>query len=239
MLQRKIMAVEDKMLLIRNYDLWRNLSDEEYHALHVEDNFKEVAKDQYIYFEAYNHNKIYFAKQGYIKIGFIDDEGHEKVREIIQPGDFFGQFTLERDNLHGEFAKAYKNNISLCSFAVEDFEKLLQRRPDMALKYSKWVGFKLRKIQNRLSNLLNKDVKKRLESFLWQLVEQSSEKNREGKFCLPNYLTHEDIANLIGSSRQTVTTMLNELETENLLSYNRNQICFPDVKKLEKRGNVG
>jgi CRP/FNR family cyclic AMP-dependent transcriptional regulator len=233
------MAVEDKMLLIRNYDLWRNLSDEEYHALHVEDNFKEVAKDQYIYFEAYNHNKIYFAKQGYIKIGFIDDEGHEKVKEIIQPGDFFGQFTLERDNLHGEFAKAYKNNISLCSFAVEDFEKLLQRRPDMALKYSKWVGFKLRKIQNRLSNLLNKDVKKRLESFLWQLVEQSSGKNKEGKFCLPNYLTHEDIANLIGSSRQTVTTMLNELETENLLSYNRSQICFPDVKKLEKRGNVG
>jgi len=233
------MAVEDKMLLIRNYDLWRNLSDEEYHALHVEDNFKEVAKDQYIYFEAYNHNKIYFAKQGYIKIGFIDEEGNEKVKEIIQPGDFFGQFTLERDNLHGEFAKAYKNNISLCSFAVEDFEKLLQRRPDMALKYSKWVGFKLRKIQNRLSNLLNKDVKRRLESFLWQLVEQNPGKDKEGKFCLPNYLTHEDIANLIGSSRQTVTTMLNELETEKLLSYNRNQICFPDVKELQKRGNVG
>jgi len=233
------MAVEDKMLLIRNYDLWRNLSDEEYHALHVEDNFKEVAKDQYIYFEAYNHNKIYFAKQGYIKIGFIDEGGNEKVKEIIQPGDFFGQFTLERDNLHGEFAKAYKNNISLCSFAVEDFEKLLQRRPDMALKYSKWVGFKLRKIQNRLSNLLNKDVKRRLESFLWQLVEQNPGKDKEGKFCLPNYLTHEDIANLIGSSRQTVTTMLNELETEKLLSYNRNQICFPDVKELQKRGNVG
>jgi CRP/FNR family transcriptional regulator, cyclic AMP receptor protein len=232
------MPVEDKMLLIRNYDLWRNLSDEEYHTLKVEDNFKEVAKDQYIYFEAYNHNKIYFAKQGYIKIGYIDEAGNEKVKEIIEPGDFFGQFTLERDNLHGEFAKAYKNNISLCSFAVEDFEKLLTRRPDMALKYSKWVGFKLRKIQNRLVNLLNKDVKKRLENFLWQLVEQNSGKDKEGKFCLPNYLTHEDIASLIGSSRQTVTTMLNELETENLISYNRHQICFPDVKKLEKRGNV-
>jgi CRP/FNR family transcriptional regulator, cyclic AMP receptor protein len=232
------MPVEDKMLLIRNYDLWRNLSDEEYHALHVEDNFKEVPKDHYIYFEAYNHNKIYFAKQGYIKIGYIDEAGHEKVKEIIEPGDFFGQFTLERDNLHGEFAKAYKNNISLCSFAVEDFEKLLQRRPDMALKYSKWVGFKLRKIQNRIVNLLNKDVKKRLENFLWQIVEQNAGKDKEGKFCVPNYLTHEDIANLIGSSRQTVTTMLNELETENLLSYNRQQICFPDVKKLQKRGNV-
>ncbi|MBS1667029.1 MAG: Crp/Fnr family transcriptional regulator [Bacteroidetes bacterium] len=232
------MAVEDKMLLIRNYDLWCNLSDEEYHALRVEDGFKEVPKDGYVYFEAYNHNKIYFAKQGYIKIGFIDESGQEKVKEIIQPGDFFGQFTLEKDNLNGEFAKAYKNNISLCSFAVEDFEKLLQRRPDMALKYTKRVGFKLRKIQNRLSNLLNKDVKKRLEIFLWQMVEQSLATEKNGKCCLPNYLTHEDIASLIGSSRQTVTTMLNQLETENLLSYNRNQICFPDVKELQKRANV-
>ncbi|HLK27508.1 MAG TPA: Crp/Fnr family transcriptional regulator [Puia sp.] len=233
------MGIEEKMLLIRNYDLWRNLSDEEYHALKVEDNFKEVPKDQYIYFEAYNHNKIYFAKQGYIKIGFIDEEGHEKVKEIIQPGDFFGQFTLERDNLRGEFAKAYKNNISLCSFAVEDFERLLKHRPDMALKYSKRVGFKLRKIQNRLINLLNKDVKKRLENFLWQMVEQSVGIEKEGKFCVPNYLTHEDIANLIGSSRQTVTTMLNELESEKVLMYDRNQICFPDVKELQKRVNVG
>jgi len=232
------MAVEDKMLLIRNYDLWRNLSDEEYHDLRVEDNYKEVPKDAYVYFEAYNHNKIYFAKQGYIKIGFIDESGQEKVKEIIQPGDFFGQFTLEKDNLNGEFAKAYKNNISLCSFAVEDFEKLLQRRPDMALKYTKWVGFKLRKIQNRLSNLLNKDVRKRLEIFLWQMIEQSLATEKNGKCCLPNYLTHEDIASLIGSSRQTVTTMLNQLETENLLSYNRNQICFPDVKELQKRVNV-
>ncbi|MBS1947871.1 MAG: Crp/Fnr family transcriptional regulator [Bacteroidetes bacterium] len=232
------MGIEEKMILIRNYDLWSNLSDEEYHALKVEDGFKEVPKDQYIYFEAYNHNKIYFAKQGYIKIGFIDEEGNERVKEIIQPGDFFGQFTLERDNLQGEFAKAYKNNISLCSFAVEDFEKLLTHRPDMALKYSKWVGFKLRKIQNRLINLLNKDVKKRLENFLWQLVEQNNANGKQAMVCVPNYLTHEDIASLIGSSRQTVTTFLNELEAEKLIRYNRHQICFPDVKELQKRAAV-
>jgi len=57
-------------------------------------------------------------------------------------------------------------------------------------------------------------------------------------FCIPNYLTHEDIAHLVGSSRQTVTTMINELATENLLSYNRQQVCFRDVKKLQKLVNV-
>ncbi|PWT77727.1 MAG: Crp/Fnr family transcriptional regulator [Bacteroidetes bacterium] len=229
------MEVDDKMLLIRNYDLWCHLSDAEYDDLHIEHHFMEVPKGEYIYFEAYNHNKIYFVKDGYIKIGYIDNEGHERVKEIIQKGELFGQFTLEKSSLNGEFAQAYKQNVSICAFNIDDFEKLLKRRPDLALKYSKQVGAKLRNIENRLVNLLNKDVKTRLIHFLWQLVEQKIGENTAEGFCIPNYLTHEDIANLIGSSRQTVTTMINELETEEILSYNRQQICFLNVKKLKKK----
>ena len=223
------------MLLIRNYDLWCHLSDDEYDELNIEHHFMEVPRGEYIYFEAYNHNKIYFVKEGYIKIGYIDNEGNERIKEIIQKGELFGQFTLERNSLHGEFAKAYKHNVSICAFTIDDFEKLLKRRPDLALKYSKQVGAKLRNIENRLLNLLNKDVKTRLIHFLWQLVEQKLGENTAEGFCIPNYLTHEDIANLIGSSRQTVTTMINELEVEGILSYDRQQICFLNVKKLQNK----
>ena len=100
------------------------------------------------------------------------------------------------------------------------------------------MGSKLRTIENRLQNLLNKDVKTRLIHFFYQLVEQNIGDSRPEGFCIPNYLTHEDIANLIGSSRQTVTTMINELETEEILSYNRQQICFLNVKKIQKRVGV-
>src|SRR5579862_6920299 len=228
------MAIEDEMLLVRNYDLWCHLSDEEYADLKIEHHYMEVPKGEYIYFEAQNHNKIYFVKNGYIKIGYIDNEGKEIVKEIIQKGELFGQFSLEKNNLHGEFAQAYKNDVSICAFTIEDFEKLLKSRPDLALKYSKQVGAKLRNIENRLVNLLNKDVKARLIDFLWQLVAQDLGENTAEGFCIPNYLTHEDIASLIGSSRQTVTTMINELEAEGILSYNRQEICFLNVKKLQK-----
>jgi CRP/FNR family transcriptional regulator, cyclic AMP receptor protein len=230
--------MEDKMLLIRNYDLWCHLSDEEYEDLKIEHRFMEVPKGEYIYFEAYNHNKLYFVKEGYIKIGYIDNEGRERVKEIIHKGELFGQFTLEKDNLKGEFAQAYKQDVSLCAFTIEEFERLLKQRPDLALKYSKQVGAKLRQIENRLVNLLNKDVRTRLLHFLWQLVEQKLGENTPQGFCIPNYLTHEDIAGLIGSSRQTVTTTINELETEQILSYDRQQICFLDVKKLQKQISV-
>lgn len=227
------MAGDDSMLLIRNYDLWCNLSDEEYKDLRVEHHVIDVPKGEYIYFEAYNLNKIYFVKEGTIKIGYIDPEGNEKVKEIIQQGALFGQFSLERSNLHGEFAQAYRNDVSLCAFTIDDFERLLKSRPDLALRYSKQIGAKLRNIENRLINLLNKDVRTRLIHFLWQLVEQNLGENTAEGFCMPNYLTHEDIASLIGSSRQTVTTLINELAGEGILSYNRQEICFMNVKKLQ------
>jgi CRP/FNR family transcriptional regulator len=232
------MSADDKILLIRNYNLWSHLSDEEYEELNIVHNFIEAAKDDYVYFEAFHHNKLYFIKEGYIRIGFINDDGIEEIREIIQKGEIFGQITLERTNLNGEFAKAYKTDVSLCAFTLEDFNKLLHKKPELALKYSKQVGSKLRVIENRLINLLNKDVKTRLQHFLWQLSLTSEGESRPEGLCIVNYLTHEDIAHLIGASRQTVTTLINELASEGILIYKRQELCFPDVKRLQKRVSV-
>ncbi len=233
------MTADRKLLLIRNYDLWRHISDEEYEALNFVHRFIEAKKGDYIYFEAFHHNKLYFIKEGYIRIGYIDESGKEIVKEIIQQGELFGQVTLEKNNLNGEFAQAYKADVSLCAFNIEDFEKLLARKPEIALKYTKQVGNKLRNVQNRMINLLNKDVKTRLLHFFWQMLHEQTSTAENGEACIPNYLTHEDIAHLVGSSRQTITTLINELADEHLLTYNRQQVCFPDVKKLQKLVNVG
>ncbi len=232
------MSIDDKVILIRNYNLWSHLNDDEYEELNIVHNFIETAKDNYVYFEAYHHNKLYFIKEGYIKIGYINDDGIEVIKEIIQKGEIFGQIALERSNLNGEFAKAYKSDVSLCAFTIDDFQKLLRKRPELALKFSMQVGHKFRVIENRLVNLLNKDVKTRLLHFLWHLIQLNHGENTPAGFHIANYLTHEDIAHLIGSSRQTVTTLLNELASEGILVYSRQEISFPDVKNLQKRISV-
>jgi CRP/FNR family transcriptional regulator len=233
------MLSDEKLLLIRRYDLWRHISDEEYEALNVVHNFIEARKGDYIYFEAFHHNKLYFLKEGHVRIGYIDEQGNEVIKEIIEKGEIFGQLTLERNNLQGEFAQAYKQDVSLCAFTVEAFEQLLAHKPQLALKYSKQVGSKLRTIETRLVNLLNKDVRTRLINFLWQLAQQHTDELVTGAGHFPNYLTHEDIAQLIGASRQTITTLINELSAEGLLHFSRQEIHFPDVKRLQKLANVG
>lgn len=230
------MSVDQNLLLIRNYDLWAHISEEEYEALNLVHNFIEANKNEFIYFDAHFHNKLYFLKDGFIKIGYFDDSGREIVKEIIRKGEVFGQITLERNNLQGEFAKAYKANVSLCAFNIEDFEKICAVKPTISLRYSRLVGTQLKKIENRLVNLLHKDVRTRLINFLLLLGSNATVTNNSVTF--PIFLTHEDIAQLIGSSRQTVTTTLNELEASGLLLTSKGSMHLHDVKTLQKLATV-
>ena len=232
------MTIEEKWLLIRNYNLWADISNEEYQELNIIHRYIEAPNGDYLYFEAHHHNRVYFLKQGYIRIGFIDDNGNEVIREILQKGDFFGQITLERNNLRGEYAQAYKSDVSLCAFLIEDFLELLKKKPEIGLKYAKQMGVKLRQVESRLINMLNKDVKTRLINFIWQLINQLPLDANENEYFMDNFLTHEDIAHLIGSSRQTVTTFINELSDEGLFQINRKFIKVPNLKNLEKRTSV-
>jgi CRP/FNR family transcriptional regulator len=220
-------------MLLRNYDLWCHLNDEEYENLNISHHFIEAKKGDYIYFDSHHLNKLYFVKDGYIKIGYIDEEGNEIIKEIIREGEIFGQFALEKNNLNGEFARAYKGNVSLCAFSIEDFEKLLKKRPELAIKYSKQVGDKLRRAEFRLLSMLNKDVKSRLLAFLYHLAMMDGYRGEEVSYTMNNFLTHEDIAKLIGSTRQTVTTFINELEDEGLLKLTRKKIILKDAGKIK------
>lgn len=225
---------DEKLVLLRNYDLWCELSDEEYDELNVAHHFIEAKKGEYIYFDSQHLNKLYFVKDGHIKIGYVDEEGNEIIKEIVSEGEIFGQFALEKNNLNGEFARAYKGNVSLCAFSIEDFEKILKKKPELAIKYSKQVGEKLRRAEFRLLNMLNKDVRSRLLAFFYHLGIMNGYDGTTAPFSINNFLTHDDIAKLIGSTRQTVTTIINELEAEGLLKVNRKKITLPDPVRLKR-----
>jgi CRP/FNR family transcriptional regulator len=224
----------DSLLILKKYQLFEKLSTVEYEALTVLDNYREAKPGEFIYFEAFQHQLIYFIKTGHIRLGFLDDSGQRITKDILGPGDFFGQISLEKTNLNGEFAQAFKGTVSLCSFTIDHFSKLLNSRPDMAIKYSKIIGFRMKRFENRLINILHKDVKSRLIAFLHQLLQEAVKpKIVDGnKVVISNYLTHEEIAHLIGTSRQTVTTLLKELEDRGVCIYSRKEITFPDIKRL-------
>jgi len=93
------------------------------------------------------------------------------------------------------------------------------------------MGFRLKRLENRYANLVFKDVRSRLISFLkdWATKEGS---NNNNEIILKNYLTHQDIASLICSTRQTVTALFNDLKEKGALDYSRSEIIIKNMTLL-------
>jgi CRP/FNR family cyclic AMP-dependent transcriptional regulator len=233
------MPLSDQMLLIRRHDFFAKLSSEEYDSLNILHNYKEAHRNDYIYFEAEHYRNLYFVKEGFVKIGYRDKDGNEVIKEIIGSGDIFGQITLEEKNADGEFAQAYKSDVSLCMFRVDEFSKLLELKPQLAIRFAHMVGGKMNRLETRMINLLQRDVRSRLLYFFHSLSQQFKSNLTDNCFEMDNFLTHDDISRLIGSSRQTVTSMLAQLEQEKLVIFSRKRLEIPDVKKLQKLLSVG
>ena len=225
------MYEELKYWYLRDHKLFWTLSMSQIKQLCIIVGFKKAKKGDVIYFSSSDVPRIFLLKKGNIKIVSIDEEGNETIKEILKKGDLFGELSLEQDSEVNEYAKALTDEVSICSFLLSDFEDLLVRNRSLALSYTKFVGLKMKRFKNNYSNLVTKDAKTRLVTFLKDWAEKEG-KQEGNKVVIENYLTQNDIAQIICTSRQTATLLLNELEEKNLIYYNRKEIIIDDISKL-------
>lgn len=225
------MYSELKYWYLRDHKLFEALNSSQIKQLCVIVGFKKAKKGEVIYFSSTDLPRIFFLKTGNIKIVSIDDEGNETIKDIIQRGDLFGELDLVNDPNSNEHAVALTNEVSICSFLMSDFENLLLQNPSLALSYTKFVGLKMKRIKNSYSNLVSKDARTRLVGFLKDWAVNEGVK-KENTYTVENYLTQTDIAQIICTSRQTATILLNDLEHEGLIHYNRKELIIEDISKF-------
>ena len=222
------MYEELKYWYLRDHKLFRVLSFAQIKQLCIIVGFKKANKGEIIYFSNAETPRIFLLKRGAIKIVSLDEEGNETIKDIIQKGDLFGELTLESDTQVNEYAKVLTDEVSICSFLLSDFEDLMLRNPNLALGYTKFVGLKMKRLKNNYTNLVSKDAKTRLINFIKDWAEKEGAYT-DNKVTIENYLTQNDIAQIICTSRQTATTLLNELVESGLLEYNRKEIIIPNI----------
>ena len=225
------MYEELKYWYLRDHKLFRSLSFGQIKQLCIITGFKKAKKGEIIYFSSSDLPRIFLLKKGNIKIVSVDEDGNETIKDIIQKGDLFGELTLETDNQSDEYAKVLSDDVAICSFLMSDFEDLLLRNPSLALSYTKFVGLKMKRIRNSYSNLISKDAKTRLYQFLKDWADKEGKKEGN-KVTIENYLTQNDIAQIICTSRQTATQLLNEMEEKGMIQYNRKEISISDITNL-------
>ncbi|SFE44251.1 CRP/FNR family transcriptional regulator, anaerobic regulatory protein [Thermoflexibacter ruber] len=222
-----------KYWYLRNHQIFSQMNEQEIKMLCVISGFKRARKNDLIFFDEVK--RIYFLKKGIVKIIQTDAEGNEKVKDFLQQGDIFGDITLEKGKNslgNSEYAKAVSDEVIICSFMPDDFEQVLEKNPSIALKLTKKVGEELRTLQVRYNDLIFRDVKTRLINFLVDFSQKNGKKEQDS-IAVKNFLTHQDIADIIGATRQTVTSLINELERDNKLHYSRSKIIIPNINDLK------
>lgn len=228
------MEQETKYWYLRNHVLFEQMTEAEINDLCIIMGFKRANKDEIIYFAHENIKRIYILKKGKIKIVNHDDAGGEVIIEILNEGDFFGEIPLSElgEDKTSEYAQVISDEVLMCSFTLENFEKVLAKNPALAIRYSKRIGDKLKTLESRYSDLVFKDVKTRVINFFKDFAKKEGKWEGQ-KVSIENFLTHQDIAKITGSTRQTVTTILNKLEAEGRIVFeSRKLVVIPDITAL-------
>ena len=120
----------------------------------------------------------------------------------------------------------------VCIMSVEDMKGMMREYNALTLFLMKVMGSRMLEMEQRLQSLVFKDSRTRIIEFLHELAEKKGQ--RVGyEMLVRKFLTHQEIANLTATSRQTVTTVLNELRNENIITFNRKRMLVRDMDKLK------
>lgn len=221
-----------KYWYLHEHRLFRNLSFSEIDALCILKKFKRSKKNEFVDLPFSDKERIYFIKKGIIKLISVDDDGEEQLINILQKGDIFGDLNLERQSTDRELLKVVSDEAIICTFYREKLEEVMVKKPEFALNYIKFVGFNFKRLENNYKNILFKDAKTRLLLLIKRLIEK--EQPLGTSFKMPNYLTQKDLAQLICTTRQTIITLIKDLESDGILEMSHKEIVIKDVDAINK-----
>ncbi len=201
------------------------------HGTHAQRIFK---KGDYIYLPEELSDKIFFLTSGRVKIGNYADSGKEITKAILSQGEVFGELSLVGEDKRRDFALAMEDT-ETCVVTVTEMKELLRDHGSLNLFFMKIMGSRVLEMEKRLESLVFKDSRTRIIEFLKDLAAKKGQ--RVGyEMLVRRFMTHQEIANLTATSRQTVTTVLNDLRNKNILTFNRRRLLIRDMEKLEAEG---
>ncbi len=192
---------------------------------------KIVKKGEYVYMPDQTADKIYFLLDGKVKIATTSDNGKEITKALLGKGEVFGEMAMIGFEKRTDFALAVEDT-SLCVISASDMKNMMKEHSNLSLFFMKLMGSKILDMEHRLESLVFKDSRSRIIEYLLELTEKKGQ--RVGyEWVVRNFLTHQEIANYTATSRQTVTTILNELRDSEVLTFNRNRLLVRDIEKLK------
>jgi len=191
-----------------------------------------------VFFQVEKGDHFYVVKSGSVKIFRLAEDGREVILDVFTAGDFFGEMALLDDDTRSATAQTREPTI-LLTLNRSDFQELIQRRPEITLNIITVLSRRLRQANAVIENFAFQDARGRVIHAVAKLGLNYGKPSPEG-LRVGLRVTHQELASLAGTSRETATRVLLEMQNEGLVSFKLHHLVIRDdletLKKLAKRG---
>jgi len=227
------MEDKSKLWYLQKINLFKEMTTEEMGEIASKTRMESVSKRTPIFFPGDPSQQIYLLKEGRVKISRISEEGREVTIALLEPGEIFGELEVLGDTSRDTLAEALDDS-KICVIGKRLFLDMVSRKPQFSFRLTKLIGFRMQKIESRVEDLVFKDVPARLAHLLIDLSKEYGQAGPQG-ILLQIKITHQEIANLIGSIRETVSAILGEFKRDRWIGFEGRQIILLEPDLLEKR----
>jgi CRP/FNR family transcriptional regulator, cyclic AMP receptor protein len=216
--------MEDKVGYLSDVELFRDLSDRDRVELERMTTITNVPRGRVFYQPEDVSEVLFLIKQGQVQIYRISPEGKKLVIATLGVGTLFGEMALLGQQMHNAFAEAIEDCVILV-MSRADLERLILNKPILGLRMLEITGRRLSDAESRLEDMAFKGIPARLASLLLRLAAERDSTEILG-------LTHQDLAETIGTYRETATQVLNDMKMAGIIEIGRKRITILDRARL-------
>lgn len=215
--------------------VFKGLNEEDIQQLRKVTRSRMAQKGEYIFREGERSSTLFVVKEGLIKLTKTSADGKEQIVRLLFPGDFFGIFSLLRDEKHYINAETLQQT-TICSIEKKDFLKVMESNSDMSFRFLLAMNDRLYEADESLGNLSLMEVEQRLAKALLLFHEKMNIENKT--FTLP--ITKKDLASFIGTTPESVSRKLLTFMSKNLIRMEgQRQIQILEMDQLKRISEFG
>ncbi|MGG2015595.1 Crp/Fnr family transcriptional regulator [Bacillus sp. S10(2024)] len=218
---------------LQEVPLFKELSEEELQPIVDISQLRMYKEKSFVFMQGDTLDRVFFIHSGKVKIQKTDTTGKEQIVSVLQAGEMFphaGFFQKGTFPAHAEILETAQ----LIVTPIADFEKILIQHPELCIKMFKVLGEKIVDLQNRLEEQILHDTYEQIIMLLLRLC-KSNGVEMNSTYTLTTQFTNRELANMIGTSRETISRTINQLKRRELISVDENGcfIIIPDKLKAE------
>ena len=224
--------MSDNLHYLKNIPLFSVLNNEQLKEMNCRVIEREYKKGRIIFMEGEPGEAVYFLKKGLIKLSKQTMDGREHILHLVHPGDVFAEVVIFDSGSYPATAEVVED-ASVGFIRNEDMCTVISDHADVALSMLRIMARRLRDAQEKVMNLALNDTARRLALVILGLAEERGVKEN-GIITIPVQLTNQEFANLIGTSRETVSRIINSFKRSGTLEIKRQQIVLYKREKLRE-----